>query len=65
MQIFRLLLFFFQYFVDPGGVFSGDRVNDGPDRQIAEDEDPCENQNLRDAPFQPAVDQIGGQVADV
>lgn len=47
------------------GIALDDAVDDGPDGQEAQQENSGENQNGHDAPFEPAIEQIGDKIAQI
>ena len=65
LLVFCQLLFLLQYFIDLFCVFLDDGINDRPDRQIANNKNGGKNQNRHSSPFQPAVEQVSAQIADI
>ena len=65
LGMWRMLSCLLQLLVKAGCAAFGDGINDRPDRQISKNEYNGEDHNGHGTPFQPAVEQVCDQIADI
>ena len=62
---FFILLLFLQYFIKFCRSLFNDGTNNCPDSQVTQHKNTGKDQNRSSSPFQPAVEQIRSQIADI